>query len=174
MRAKNRAVAQIIGLNLALLLPGTSGLGTARAQAPGTTEQQQTAAAPTSAEQPAAQESGASGAAIQDQPGAGGPEQLPDSPGAVRAQSSPPQPPPSSLRQTPNSTPRPVGTAAAEVGNASGVAASKPAGVAIAPAKQRRVRSFLIKMGAIVGAGVAIGTVVALSQSSPSTPPGAR
>jgi hypothetical protein len=32
----------------------------------------------------------------------------------------------------------------------------------------------LIKVSAVVGAGVAIGTVVALSHASPSVPPGAR
>jgi hypothetical protein len=53
-----------------------------------------------------------------------------------------------------------------------GGAASKPAGTAIAPAKQRQVRSFLIKMGAIVAGAAALGTVFALSKSSPSTPPG--
>ena len=51
-----------------------------------------------------------------------------------------------------------------------GIAASRPAGAAIAPAKQRRTRSILIKVGLIVGAAVAIGTVVALSESSPSRP----
>ena len=68
----------------------------------------------------------------------------------------------------------PAGTAAAQAAQTSGGAASKPAGMAIAPAKQRQVRSFLIKLGAIAGAGVAIGTVVALSKGSPSKPPGAR
>lgn len=96
------------------------------------------------------------------QPQSSSTQPLPDSPGTTRA------------AQPPAGTQTPAGTAAAEVSNASGVAASKPAGVAIAPAKQRRVRSFLIKMGAIVGAGVAVGTVFALSQGSPSRPPGAR
>lgn len=68
----------------------------------------------------------------------------------------------------------PVGTAAAAGVETTGVAASKPAGAAIAPAKQRRTRSFLIKVSAIVGASVAVGTVVALANASPSRPPGAR
>jgi len=68
----------------------------------------------------------------------------------------------------------PVGTAAAAGVEATGVTASKPAGAAIAPAKQRRTRSFLIKVSAIVGAGVAVGTVVALASASPSRPPGAH
>jgi hypothetical protein len=69
---------------------------------------------------------------------------------------------------------RPVGTAVAESPNASGIAASQPAGVAVAPAKQHRVRTIILRTGAIVGAGVAIGTVVALTEATPSKPPGAH
>lgn len=69
---------------------------------------------------------------------------------------------------------KPVGTAAAESVPTSGVAASQPAGTAIAPGKQRRTRSILIKVGALVGAGVAIGTVAALTLGTSSKPPGAR
>jgi hypothetical protein len=63
-----------------------------------------------------------------------------------------------------------VGTAAAPYEKPMGVTASRPAGAVIAPAKQRRVRSILIKIGVVVGAGVAIGTVAALSHASPSQP----
>jgi hypothetical protein len=66
---------------------------------------------------------------------------------------------------------RPVGTAAAEAPYVNGVAASQPAGVAIAPAKQRRLRTILIRTGAIIGAGVAVGVVVALSEGTSSRPP---
>lgn len=69
---------------------------------------------------------------------------------------------------------RPVGTAAAEGPKVSGITAAQPAGVAIAPAKQRRVRILVLKVGAILGAGAAIGTVVALSAATPSKPPGAH
>lgn len=89
------------------------------------------------------------------------PSELPNSPGTVRP-------------QQPAATERPLGTAAAEIGNASGIAASKPAGVAIAPAKQHQSRSLLIKLGAVLGAGVAIGTVMALSNASPSRPPNSQ
>lgn len=65
---------------------------------------------------------------------------------------------------------KPVGTAAAPYEKPIGVAASRPAGAAIAPAKQRRTRSLLIKVGVLVGIGVAVGTVAALSHSSPSRP----
>jgi hypothetical protein len=112
-------------------------------------------------------------------------EMLPDSPGSVHLQmiadngldsgQQPAQPqqqngnqPPSGTQQS--GTKQPVGTAASESVKATGVAASQPAGAAIAPAKQRRTRSILIKVGALVGAGVAIGTVVGLSSASPSRP----
>jgi len=68
-----------------------------------------------------------------------------------------------------NGATAPVGTAAAPYEKGIGVAASRPAGAVIAPAKQRRTRSILIRVGLIVAAGVAIGTVVALSNASPST-----
>jgi hypothetical protein len=55
----------------------------------------------------------------------------------------------------------------------SGGAASKPAGVAIAPPKQRQVRTWLIRFGFIAGAGVALGTVAALSAASPGRVPNA-
>jgi len=73
-----------------------------------------------------------------------------------------------------NQAQEPTGTAAAPAGRVTGSAASQPAGVAIAPAKQRQVRSILIKMGAIAGAGIALGTVYGLSKASPSNPPGAN
>lgn len=69
---------------------------------------------------------------------------------------------------------KPVGTAASEAPNATGIAASQPAGVAIAPAKQRRVRSIVIKTGALIGAGVAVGSVIALTGATSSKPPGAH
>jgi len=69
---------------------------------------------------------------------------------------------------------QPVGTAAAGSSKASGITAAQPAGIAIAPAKQRRIRTIVLRFGAIVGAGVAVGTVVALSRATPSKPPGAQ
>ena len=98
---------------------------------------------------------------VQSQPAQTQSNELPNSPGTVRP-------------QQPAGTERPIGTAAAEIGNASGIAASKPAGVAIAPAKQHQSRSLLIKLGAVLGAGVAIGTVMALSNASPSRPPNSQ
>jgi hypothetical protein len=107
--------------------------------------------------------------------------QLPDSPGTLWSQNNaetPQQPGPQTSAQVAQNQPmpshEPVGTAAAEWQPVTGVAASRPAGAAFAPAKQRRVRSIVIKVGALVGAGVAVGTVAALSAGSPSRPAGAR
>jgi hypothetical protein len=122
--------------------------------------------------------------------------EFPDSPGAVRAQeqgsanqqSSPaagqtksaaspqtntPANPPSE-GQADQKVHRPVGTAAAEAPKVSGITAAEPAGIAMAPAKQHRVRTIAIKVGAILGAGAAIGTVIALTEATPSKPPGAH
>jgi hypothetical protein len=73
-----------------------------------------------------------------------------------------------------SSVQQPVGTAAAGAIPTTGVAASQPAGVAIAPAKQRRVRSIVLRTGAIIAAGVAVGSVVALTEATSSRPPGAH
>lgn len=75
-----------------------------------------------------------------------------------------------SSQSTRQQTKAPLGTAAAPVENPVGVAVSRPAGAAIAPAKQRRTRIFLIRMGLVIGAAVAVGTVVGLSKASPSRP----
>lgn len=88
-------------------------------------------------------------------------EEEPSAPPSVSQSSSEPQQ---------NGTTTPVGTAAAPTEQPVGVAGSRPAGAVIAPAKQRRVRTILISVGVLIGAGVAIGTVAALSHSSPSTP----
>jgi len=69
-----------------------------------------------------------------------------------------------------NSSPSSVGTAAAPYEKPEGAPASRPAGAAIAPAKQRRIKSFAIRTALVVGAGVAIGVVVAASLGSSSRP----
>src|SRR5579862_1370659 len=116
--------------------------------------------------------------------------ELPDSPGAARSaqdtstpqqssssQTTPatgqPQPAAGTTATAPQNTAsqdqeqkpqRPVGTAAAEAPRTKGVTAAQPSGVAIAPAKQHRVRTIVIKVGAIVAAGAAVGTVIALTE----------
>jgi len=97
------------------------------------------------------------------------PVELPENPGRS-SQSTPSAAPATATPQAP----QPSGTAAAPAVQVSGSAASKPAGVAIAPPKQRQVRSWLIKFGFIAGAGVAIGTVAALSAGSPGRVPGSH
>jgi hypothetical protein len=100
---------------------------------------------------------------------------LPDSPGSVRSQTVAANPQSNGAQPySKEQGQEPVGTAAAKSVETTGVAGSNPAGAAIAPAKQRRTRAVLIKVGAIVGAGVAVGTVMALSSGSPSRPPGSR
>jgi len=69
---------------------------------------------------------------------------------------------------------QPQGAAAARVLHTTGAATYQPAGAAIAPAKQRRSRSFLIRMGVLAAAGIAVGSVIALSSASSSKPPGSR
>ncbi len=69
-----------------------------------------------------------------------------------------------------NGVQTPLGTAAAPYQTTTGVTASRPAGAVIAPAKQRRARSILIRVGVVAGAAVAIGSVVLLSHGSPSRP----
>lgn len=113
-------------------------------------------------------------AAIRDEP-QGATTELPDSPSTVRSQTPETMPAsPTKPTSDPDTSQAPVGTAAAESPVTTGVAASKPAGTAIAPSEQKRSRSLLIKIGALVGAGVAVGTVMALSLGTSSKPPGAR
>ena len=116
-------------------------------------------------------------------------ESLPDSPDTVRSGSPGQQPTTAddsvaSLEQGQSEsnpapaqiTPlqEPVGTAAAEASNVTAISASQPAGVAIAPAKQHRVRTIILKTGAIIGAGVAVGAIVALTAATSPKPPGAH
>jgi hypothetical protein len=103
--------------------------------------------------------------------------QLPEAPAAQQPVGTPALPQDAQQQtgndvQQPQKDQNPVGAAAAQKGETAGGAASKPAGTAIAPAKQRQVRSFLLKLGLIAAGGAAIGTVYALSRGTPSTPPG--
>ena len=95
----------------------------------------------------------------------------PDAPAPVAAQADAGQQP---AQQNPaaqqQGTPPSLGTAAAPVENPVGIPGSKPAGAVIAPAKQKRTRSFAIRIAILVGAVVGVGTVVALSNASPSRP----
>jgi hypothetical protein len=96
--------------------------------------------------------------------------QLPNAPSASQPQPSSSAP---DQAQSPQPTETPLGAAAAEAGKVSGGAASRPAGTAIAPAKQHQTRSLLIKIGAIAAGAAALGLVYGLSRGTPSVPPGA-
>lgn len=100
--------------------------------------------------------------------------ELPENPEPGSGQAAPQPQPAAAQQSTPNQSQdkgrKPVGTAAAPYEPTVGIAASRPAGAAIAPAKQRRVRTILISLGVIAGAGIAIGSVAALSHGSPSRP----
>jgi len=63
-----------------------------------------------------------------------------------------------------------VGTAAAPYEKPTGVPGSRPAGAAIAPAKQRRVRAIVISLGVILAGAGAIGAVAGMSKASHSQP----
>ena len=98
---------------------------------------------------------------------------LPDA--ASSTQETAQQPVPEQTEPAPQPKVRPVqpaGAGVAQTGPTSGGAASKPAGNAIAPAKQKQYHSLLIKVGAVAAAGIALGTVYGLSRGTKSTPPG--
>ena len=96
----------------------------------------------------------------------------------VAPSSTPPETPSSQLPATPvpqaqqqqQPAQQPLGTATAEGVPTVGGAASRPAGEAIAPAKQNQRHSLLIKMGLIVAAGIAAGTVVGLTKGTSGSP----
>lgn len=105
------------------------------------------------------------------QSGSSQPENSPQQGSAAQPQSEDAQ---TSVPQEGQKPQRPVGTAAAEAPPVNGITAAQPSGVAIAPAKQRRVRTIVLKVGAIVGVGVAVGTTMALTMGTSSKPPGAH
>src|SRR5512147_572708 len=124
----------------------------------------QTAAAPQTQTQQAP-------APAQQQPGSGtvdptaGPKtpvpssELPDAPSQQASPAPQAQAPAASSTQAPaqqQTSEEPLGTAAAQGGRAAGGPGSKPAGMAIAPAKQKQTRSLLLKIGAIAAAGAAV------------------
>lgn len=100
----------------------------------------------------------------------------PDAPSEVqRSQQQPAQPTTTQMQSTQQPTPSvPLGTATAQQGATRGGLASRPAGEAIAPAKQRQTHSLLIKLGLVAAGAAAVGTVVGLTRGTSSVPPGAR
>ena len=175
----NRSTHRVLGASLVLILSWMEPVA-ALAQQPAT-QQQPTTAQPA----PSAQQSAPSTTAPDAQTTAPTREEqenkatqdlmngqrLPESPSSVRNNPTEQPTPQTPAQATPA---EPTGTAAAQTGRISGNAASRPAGAAIAPAKQHQARSFLMKMGVIAGAGVALGTVYGLSRASGPKPPGAK
>ena len=86
-------------------------------------------------------------------------------PGAAQPNAQP------SAGQQPAHPEGPLGAAAAGEIKTAGGGASRPAGNAIAPVKQHRYRSLVIKLGAVAAVGIAAGTVYGLSRATPSVPP---
>lgn len=114
------------------------------------------------------------------------PEELPSAP-VPQSPAQSPQSQPAQQPQQPASQPQqqtqptqqpnptqdgqaPVGTAAAPYEKPTGVPGSRPAGAAIAPAKQRRVRAIVISLAVILAGAGAIGAVAGMSKASHSQP----
>ena len=177
---------RMVGMVLAILICCTPEMLTAAAQT--VADQAQTSSSSSTPQAGATDQQDAAGAGQSAAPDANDAQQpLPNAPSSNSAAGQTPNQDQNSTQnqnptdqnktnaQQPQQQPaEPAGTAAAQIGKLKGGPASKPAGAAIAPAKQRRVRSFLIKFGALAAAGAAAGTVYALSRSSPTRPPGAR
>jgi hypothetical protein len=174
MRRHNATKVLTLALAATFWMPGAMSAQTATQPGDGT----QAAAA----NSPSQGQSPASG--TQQKPPAGGPSvnpsqaplqpvtTYPDAAGNAQSQN-PAGPPDAPQPQQPKqSSTEPQGAATAERVPTAGASAAKPAGVAIAPAKQHRTRSLLIKFGAVAAAGVAAGTVYALSRGTSSNPPG--
>jgi hypothetical protein len=95
-------------------------------------------------------------------------DSLPSAPTPMPQEQPPAQQAPAQQQQA---TPQqPVGTAAAPYEKPSGVPGSRPAGAAIAPAKQRRVHAIVIRVAIVLAAGAAVGAVVGLSKATHSAP----
>ncbi len=173
MEVTNPLLTRLIcsGLALALLTPPAAMAEDGKQDVSSSAQSSQTSSPPP--------EPGATSATQESQPVQSSRDQLPDSPETVQSQTNDQAQAPAAAQSKPQTPPQsktqePVGTAAAEAEGTTGDAAFKPAGAAIAPAKQKRTRMVLLKIGALVGAGVAIGSVAALSSASPSRPPGSH
>jgi hypothetical protein len=153
---------------VALLLCCSPGLVCA-AQIPQTTQapatpkaEQQTEKAPQQTDSPALVPP-----ALPASPTNASPNVLPPVQQTTQQQSPPLETPPSPelKKQT-----TPLGTGAAPDMGARGVAASRPAGAAIAPAKQKRTFSFAVRTALVVGGAVALGVVTGLTLGTSGRP----
>ena len=101
------------------------------------------------------------------------PDELPSAPepqAPSQPQQSQTQPQQGQPAQKPDNGQQPVGTAAAPLEKPTGVSGSRPAGAAIAPAKQRRVRAIVISLAVVLAGAGAIGAVAGMSKASHSQP----
>lgn len=165
MRPLHKGFLYTACCSIALSLPASSVAQSAQAPLP----QPQTIAASELPDSPGAEWSKAQASSAQQSSSSATTAQASEQ--TETTQSSPAQNQDQNQEQKPQ---RPVGTAAAEAPKTKGVTAAQPSGIAIAPAKQRRVRTIVLKVGAIIAAGAAVGTVIALTEATPSRPPGAH
>jgi len=101
-------------------------------------------------------------------------QQQPEQQPAQQQTNSLPEAPQAQTQSAQQQTPAPSGSAGAKAATVKGAPVAQPTGAAIAPARQRGHHSLLVKVGLLAGAGIAVGTAVALAERSPSRPPGAR
>jgi hypothetical protein len=94
----------------------------------------------------------------------------PQQPGQQAQQTQPAQQQNQQTQQPSAPQQAPVGTAAAPYEKPTGVPGSRPAGAAIAPAKQRRVRAIVISLAVVLAGAGAIGAVAGMSKASHSQP----
>jgi hypothetical protein len=100
----------------------------------------------------------------ENQPTQNTPPNMPESYTEVMPATPAPQPRPEQQMQ------EPLGAATAEGVPVVGGAASRPAGEAIAPDKQKQRRSLLLKIGLIAAVGVAAGVVAGASKGTSAKP----
>src|SRR5208282_2598124 len=162
MRNSDWKVRQIARCLVILLVVSCGDAGLCQAQVSPAAPQQKDPPAQ-EGQQPANSESGSTDMI----PVPAGMVEYPDAPDSQSGQTSNSQ---STVEPQQSGDGKPLGTAAAPYSKPSGVTGSRPAGVAIAPAKQRRVRAIFISVGVVAAAAIAIGTVAALSHGSPSRP----
>lgn len=146
-----------MGLAILMMLP-LENVAEAQAQSAAPTPQVSQSGAANPPQDASSSANGASGTASGDS--------YPDAPSPASSQSGDSR----TNQEQQNEQTKPLGTAAAPYTKPTGVMGSKPAGAVIAPAKQRRVHAILISVGIVAAAGIAIGTVAALSKGSPSRP----
>ena len=161
MKAQSQLLTNFVILTVALVFCG----------APEVVQAQQTTTPP-----PGAQSSQQSGVTVDPSQGPLQPvpsQNLPNQPQPGENLEVAPSPEPATPAPQPKAEQQmqePLGTATAEGVPTVGGGASRPAGEAIAPAKQSQRHSWLIKLGLIAAAGVAVGTVYALSKGTSSHP----